>query len=58
MQARKGYMNYDLYSKIRKGNRKALEELQKKELPFGYFVCYRITGDTESAAVRQLRSAR
>lgn len=43
-------MDYELYSRIIKGNRTVLRKLQESELPWAYFVCYRITQNTETAA--------
>lgn len=43
-------MDYELYRKIKKCNLGALRDLQKTELPWAYFVCYRMTGDTKTAA--------
>lgn len=43
-------MDYELYSKIKKGNLSVLRDLQKSELPWAYFVCYRMTKDVQTAA--------
>ena len=49
-------MDYELYSKIKKCNLSVLRELQKSELPWAYFVCYRMTGDAPTAAELLRRS--
>ena len=38
-------MDYELYNKIKKCNLRVLRDLQESELPWAYFVCYRMTGD-------------
>ncbi len=43
-------MDYEVYSKIKKGKINALRSLQETELPFAWFVCYSITGEASSAA--------
>ena len=44
-------MDYELYSKIKKCNLSVLRDLQESELPWTYFVCYRMTGDAPTAAM-------
>ena len=43
-------MEYELYSKLTKGNGAALKKLQEQELPYAYFVCYQLTNDARTAA--------
>lgn len=49
-------MDYEFYNKIRKGNLNALRDLQESELPWAYFVCYHITGNTGQAAELLVRA--
>ena len=43
-------MDYEVYNKIKKCNLGVLRKLQKEELPWAYFVCYRMTKDVFAAA--------
>ena len=43
-------MDYEVYSKIKKCNLSVLRDLQESELPWAYFVCYRMTKDVGTAA--------
>ncbi len=45
-----GYMDYEVYSKVKNGKINTLRALQQDELPFAWFVCYSITGEASSAA--------
>ena len=43
-------MDYELYNRIKKCNLSVLRDLQASELPWAYFVCYRMTKDVGTAA--------